>query len=158
LKESVGIVLTQDEATLKEFVRQLEEKWHKLPHPQIAFPRTVNNVGQYSDSNSIFKKGTPIHVRGALMYNKLIRDKNLDKKYQLILEGDKIKFLYLKEPNPLNTNVITFQASIPPEFDIDKYIDYEKMFEKAFLEPLNSLMQCVNWQIKEQATLEGLFG
>ena len=158
LKESVGIVLTQDEATLKEFVRQLEEKWHKLPHPQIAFPRTVNNVGQYSDSNSIFKKGTPIHVRGALMYNKLIRDKNLDKKYQLILEGDKIKFLYLKEPNPLNTNVITFQAFIPPEFDIDKYIDYEKMFEKAFLEPLNSLMQCVNWQIKEQATLEGLFG
>lgn len=158
LKEAVAIVLTKDEETLKQYVKEMEDKWHKLPHPQIAFPRTVNNVGQYSDSNSIFKKGTPIHVRGALLYNKLIRDKNLEKKYQFILEGDKIKFLYLKEPNPLNSHVITFQSEIPPEFGIDKYINYEMMFEKAFLEPLNSLLSCVNWQIKEQATLEGLFG
>ena len=91
-------------------------------------------------------------------YNKLLVDKKLEKTYQKIREGDKIKFLYLKEPNPLNTNVITFQGQIPPEFDLDKYVDYDMMFRKAFLDPLNSLLECVNWQLKEKATLDELFG
>jgi DNA polymerase elongation subunit (family B) len=123
-----------------------------------AFPRTVNGVTQYSDSNTIYKKGTPIHVRGALLFNHLIRTKKLEKQYQFILEGDKIKFLYLKEPNNIGSNVITFNSEIPKEFAVEKYIDYEMMFEKSFLEPLNSLLNCVGWQVKEQATLDGLFG
>ena len=158
LKESVAIVLTENEETLKGFVSRLEKRWHKLPYNEIAFPRTCNGVSQYTDSNSIYKKGTPIHVRGAIMFNYLVNTKNLEKKYQYILEGDKIKFLYLKEPNPLGTNVITFTNQIPEEFGIEKYVDYDLMFEKAFLEPLNSLTNIVGWQIKETATLEGLFG
>lgn len=158
LKDSVGIVLRETEESLKKFVNDLENKWSKMDYREIAFPRTVNGVGQYRDENSIFKKGTPIHVRGALIYNYLVQQKNLDKKYQYILEGDKIKFLYLREPNPLGTNVITFTHMIPPEFNIETYIDYEMMFEKAFLDPLNSLLDSVGWKIKEQATLEGLFG
>lgn len=158
LKDSVGIVLRESEESLKKFVGDLEERWSKLDYREIAFPRTVNGVGQYRDENSIFRKGTPIHVRGALIYNYLVQTKNLDKKYQYILEGDKIKFLYLKEPNPLGTNVITFTHMIPPEFNIENYIDYDMMFEKAFLDPLNSLLDSVGWKIKEQASLEGLFG
>lgn len=158
LKESVGIVLTKDEKTLKEFVADMEKRWYKLHHSEIAFPRTCNGVTQYTDSNTIYKKGTPIHVKGAIVYNYLLASKNLEKKYQYIREGDKIKFLYLKEPNPLGVNVITFTSQIPEEFSIEKYVDYEVMFEKAFLDPLNSLISIVNWQIKEKATLEGLFG
>lgn len=158
LKEAVTIALTKDEATIKKFVSDLEAKWHKLRPEEIAFPRGVNGVKEYSDSNSIFRKGTPIHVRGALIYNHLVRTKELDKKYQYIQEGDKIKFLYLKEPNPLGTHVITFQESLPPEFKIHEYVNYEMMFEKSFIEPLNSLLSCIGWQLKEQATLEGLFG
>ena len=158
LKDAVNIVLTKDEETLKEYVRDLEDKWYKLPYYMIAFPRTVNGVTQYSDSNTIYKKGTPIHVRGALLFNHLIRTKKLEKQYQFILEGDKIKFLYLKEPNNIGSNVITFNSEIPKEFAVEKYIDYEMMFEKSFLEPLNSLLNCVGWQVKEQATLDGLFG
>lgn len=158
LKDSVGIVLRESEESLKKFVSKLEERWSKLDYQDIAFPRTVNGVGKYKDENNIFKKGTPIHVRGALIYNFLIQSKNLDKKYQYILEGDRIKFLYLREPNPLGTNVITFTHIIPPEFNIDEYIDYEMMFEKAFLDPLNSLLDSVGWKLKEQASLEGLFG
>ncbi len=157
LKDCVGIVLTKNESALREFVRNMEEKWHKMSHQDIAFPRTVNNVTQYKDPSSIFRKGTPIHVKGALMYNHLIQTKNLEKKYQLLLEGDKIKFVYMKEPNPLGINVITFQSEIPQEFGLENYINYDLMFEKAFLDPLNSLVECVGWQIKEQATLEGLF-
>ena len=158
LKEAVSIALTKDEETIKKYVSELEHKWNKLDPEEIAFPRSVNGLKEYSDNNSIFKKGTPIHVRGALLYNYLVKTKELDKKYQLIQEGDKIKFLYLREPNVLGTHVITFIESLPAEFKIHEYVDYEKMFEKSFLEPLNSLLSCIGWQIKEQATLEGLFG
>ena len=158
LKEAVGIALTKDEATLRQFVADLESTWHSLDPEDIAFPRGINGLKEYSDPNSIFRKGTPIHVRGALLYNHLITNNGLEKKYQLIQEGDKIKFVYLREPNPLATHVITFAGDIPPEFNLREYIDYDKMFEKSFLEPLNSLLSCIGWQVKETASLEGLFG
>lgn len=157
LKEAVHIVLTKDEQALKDFVADLEKKWLKLPYQDIAFPRTINGVTKYSDSSDVFKKGTPIHVRGALIHNNLIKQKKLQMKYQYILEGDKAKFLYLKEPNSLGSHVITFRGEIPPEFQAERFVDYDTMFEKAFLEPLNSLVNTVGWQVKEQATLEGLF-
>jgi DNA polymerase elongation subunit (family B) len=158
LKEAVSIALTKDEITLRRFVADLEATWHSLEPEDIAFPRGVNGIKDYADSNGIFKKGTPIHVRGALIYNHLVTSKGLEKKYQLIQEGDKIKFLYLREPNPLGTHVITFAGEVPSEFKIREYIDYDKMFEKSFLEPLNSLLSCIGWQVKETASLEGLFG
>jgi DNA polymerase elongation subunit (family B) len=158
LKEAVAIALTKDETTLRKYVVDLEARWHTLDPEDIAFPRGVNGIKEYADSNGIFRKGTPIHVRGALIYNHLVTSKGLEKKYQLIQEGDKIKFLYLREPNPLGTHVITFAGEVPPEFKIREYIDYDKMFEKSFLEPLNSLLSCIGWQVKETASLEGLFG
>lgn len=158
LKEAVTITLTKDESTLRNYVAEMEAKWNKLQPEDIAFPRGVNGIKEYSDSNSIFRKGTPIHVRGALIYNHLVTQKKLEKRYQYIQEGDKIKFLYLKEPNPLGTHVITFAGELPVEFKIHEYVDYDTMFEKSFLEPLNSLLNCIGWQVREQATLEGLFG
>ena len=158
LKEAVNIALTKDEETIKQYVSELEARWHKLNPEEIAFPRGINGLKEYSDSNSIFRKGTPIHVRGALIYNHLVKQAELEKKYQYVQEGDKIKFLYLREPNPLGTHVITFPESLPLEFRIHDYVDYEKMFEKSFLDPLNSLLSCIGWRLKEQATLEGLFG
>ncbi len=157
LKEAVSIVLTKDEETLRAFVNKLESEWRKLEPEEISFPRSVNGLKEYSDKTSIFRKGTPIHVRGALIYNHLIRSRELEKQYQFIQEGDKIKFVYLKEPNPYSTHVITFNSVIPKELRLREYVDYETMFEKSFLEPLNSLLKCVGWNIKEQATLEGLF-
>ena len=158
LKDAVKIVLTRDEKALREFVVNMESTWHKLSYSEIAFPRSVNGVSQYRDKTTIYKKGTPIHVRGALIYNHLVEQKGLEKSYQKIQEGDKIKFLYLREPNPLGTNVITFNNGIPKEFGIEQYVDYEMMFEKAFLDPLNTLVQTVGWELKEKASLKGLFG
>lgn len=157
LKEAVSIALTKDENTIKEFVSNLEAKWNDLNPEDIAFPRSVNGIKEYGDANSIFRKGTPIHVRGALIYNHLIKSKNLEMQFQPIQEGDKIKFLYLKEPNPLGTHVVSFNSTLPKEFKIHSYVDYDTMFEKSFIEPLNSLLSCIGWQLKEQASLEGLF-
>lgn len=158
LKEAVSLALRADEDQLRDYVTDIEKKWSMLDPEEIAFPRGVNGVKEYSDPNSIFRKGTPIHVRGALIYNHLLDAKDLNKKYQKIQEGDKIKFLYLKEPNPLGTHVITFSGQLPPEFKLREYVDYETMFEKSFLEPLNSLLSCIGWKVKEQASLDGLFG
>ena len=157
LKDTVGIVLKGDEPTLRQYVQDLEKRWHDMAPDEIAFPRSVNGMGKYSDSATIYKKGTPIHVAGALLYNYLLDQKKLTNKYQKIQEGDKIKFLYLKEPNIVGSHVITFQGEIPPEFNLAEYIDYDKMLDKSFLEPLNTLVSCVGWKVKQEATLEGLF-
>ena len=158
LKEAVAITLTKDEETLRRYVTDLEAKWHELRPEDIAFPRGINGLKEYSDANSIYKKATPMHVKGALIYNHLVNAKSLTKKYQLIQEGDKIKFLYLREPNPIGSHVISLSGELPAELNLNIYVDYDTMFEKSFLEPLKSLLSCINWQVKEQASLEGLFG
>jgi len=157
LKDSVAIALTKTEEDIKTYVSELETNWVKQKPEDIAFPRSVNGLLEYKDSNNIFKKATPIHVRGALIYNHMIESLRLTKKYQLIGEGDKIKFLYLKEPNPIGTHVISFLSELPVEFNIHKYVDYDRMFEKSFVDPLDSLLSCIGWQLREQASLEGLF-
>jgi DNA polymerase elongation subunit (family B) len=157
LKKAVNIVLTKDQDALRAFVKQAEQEWKKLSIADISFPRGVNGLSNYYDKTTIFKKGTPIHVRGALLYNYLLVEKEITKKYTRIQEGEKIKFCYMKEPNPLGTHVISFVDQLPPEFHAEDYVDYDTMFEKAFLEPLNSLLSCVGWSIKEKASLEDLF-
>jgi DNA polymerase elongation subunit (family B) len=128
-----------------------------LKPEDIAFPRGVNGVEKYTDKARIYKQGTPMHVRGSLLYNHYLKSLKLEKKYELIREGDKIKFLYLKEPNVIGENCIAFVSAIPEEFVLTKFVDYDTMFEKSFLEPLNTILQGLGWNSKPKATLEDLF-
>jgi DNA polymerase elongation subunit (family B) len=98
-----------------------------------------------------------MHVRGALLYNYHLTQKNVTSKYEEVQEGDKIKFLYLKEPNTIRENTIAFVTKLPPEFDVHKYVDYDLMFSKAFLEPMDTIVQSLGWNTEEQASLEDLF-
>lgn len=158
LKEAVRLCLTSDEATLQKFIEETREAFYKMSPEEIAFPRGVNGLEKYTSQSDIYAKGTPMHVRGALMYNHLIKKANLDKKYELIQEGEKIKFLYLKEPNTIRENCIAFLGTMPKELDIHKYIDYKMMFQKAFLDPLNMIVGGIGWSTEPKATLEDLFG
>jgi len=157
LKSAVGICLTGDESALQKFVDDNWQDFKARPVEEISFPRGCNNLIKYGSTADIYQKGTPIQVRGALLYNDLLKKNNLDMKYPLINEGDKIKFVYLKEPNTLGENVIAFSSKVPPEFDLHKYVDYELMFEKAFIEPLNTVAESIGWKPKPVATLEDLF-
>jgi len=157
LKEAVNLALTKTELHLQKFIREFEEEYKTLKAEDIAFPRGVNGVEKYTDKASIYKQSTPMHVRGTLLYNFYLKDKKLDKKYELIQEGDKIKFLYLKEPNTIGENCIAFISSIPEEFQLTQYVDYNTMFEKSFLEPLTTILTGIGWSAKPVATLEGLF-
>ena len=157
LKEAVRLILTSDEKHLQTYIAEAQKQFNTLPVEDIAFPRGCNNLEKYSSTADIYQKGTPIHVRGSLLYNKLLKDKELHLKYEAIQDGDKIKFLYLKEPNSLHENTIAFVTKLPKEFDISKYVDYDLIFQKAFTDPLENILKPLGWNTEPQATLEDLF-
>jgi len=158
LKEAVRLVLTSDEEHLQTYIAEAQKNFKTLSVEEIAFPRGCNNLQKYTSTADVYQKGTPIHVRGSLLYNKLLKDQSLNLKYEKIQEGDKIKFLYLKEPNSLHENTIAFVTKLPKEFGVNKYVDYDLIFQKAFIDPLENILKPLGWNTEPQATLEDLFG
>jgi DNA polymerase elongation subunit (family B) len=157
LKEAVRLILTSDEEHLQSFIEEAKADFNTRTPEEIAFPRGCNNLQKYESTADIYQKGTPIHVRGSLLYNNLMRKHDLKRKYEMIQDGDKIKFLYLKEPNSLHENTIAFIGKLPKEFDLNKYVDYELIFQKAFTDPLENILKPLGWNTEPQATLEDLF-
>ena len=156
IKKALNVIMTKDEKALVEFVEDFRAKFEKLEFEEVAFPRSCKKLSEYQDSSSIYRKSTPIHVRGALVYNHAIKQKKI--KAQAISDGDKIKFCYLKLPNPIKENVISVPLTLPRELGIDKYIDYNTQFEKSFLEFIRSVTEVIGWEIEKKATLENFFG
>tara|TARA_B110001454_G_scaffold136920_1_gene127239 strand:+ start:1484 stop:3925 length:2442 start_codon:yes stop_codon:yes gene_type:complete len=157
LREAVRLILTSDEETLHSYVADAKEDFLSKTAEVIAFPRGCNNMKKYRSTADIYGKGTPIHVRGGLLYNHYLKEHNLNLKYEKIQEGDKIKFLYLKEPNPIKENTIAFITKLPKEFNLQKYVDYELIFQKAFVDPLENILNPLGWHTEPQASLEDLF-
>ena len=142
-------------------IQQLEkfkEKFHALPIEDVCFPRSVKNLSKYTDRQDVYKSGTPIHVRGSLLYNNLLSKHKVGQKYAKIQEGEKIKFVYLKMPNPIRENVIAMVDGLPPEFGLDKYIDRDMMFDKTFKLPLDDIVEKIGWSLEKRNTIEDFFG
>jgi DNA polymerase elongation subunit (family B) len=158
LKEAIRIIMNGDEQTLQRFVSDFRDKFNKLPVEDISFPRSCNGMQKYTDVAKIYAKGTPIAVKGSLLYNEQIKkDKKLGRKYPLIREGEKIKFVYLKTPNPIGNHVFSFPVSLPPELDLHRFVDRKAQFEKSFLEPLNTIVNCIGWSAEKKTNLESFF-
>lgn len=158
IKEAIEIIMNGSESDLVKFIDGFRKEFRSLPVQDISFPRSVNGLKEYKDSAHIFKKGTPIHVKGALVFNNQIESRKLTKQYQLIKEGEKIKFFYLKNPNPFHNNVMAFMSGIPDDLSIQQYIDYDMQFEKSFIEPLKIILDSINWKHEHIETLEDMFG
>ena len=157
LRDSIEVILKGDEKVLQEYIIGFRKEFNNLPVEEIAFPRGVNGMKQYAGS-PIYTKGTPIHVRGALLFNHYIKRKGLEKKHQLIRDGDKIRFVYVKKPNPFNEDVVAFSQELPKEFGLHQFIDYDKQFEKTFLDALDSVIEPLGWSVEEKSSLEDFFG
>jgi DNA polymerase elongation subunit (family B) len=158
LKESIDVIFNGTENDVIDFIEKFREEFKTLPISDIAFPRGVNGLTKYAGSdNRIYGDKTPIHVRGSLIYNHLINKHKLNKKYELIKEGEKIKFIYLKEPNTIQSDIISFTNMIPEEFDIMKFIDYNTQYEKSFVEPLKIILDSIGWKSEHISTLEAFF-
>jgi DNA polymerase elongation subunit (family B) len=160
LRESLVQVFDGTEKTVQLFISDAREEFNKLPISAIAFPRTANSIDEYADSNSIYKKATPIHVRGVLLYNEIVKRKKLQSKYPLINDGDKIKFMYLTMPNPLKENIIAIPADgiLPPDLGLHEYVDYEMQFQKSFINAMDIVLQPIGWTSEETSSLESFFG
>lgn len=157
LKKSVKMALSSDEKTLQAYIAEVKESFMGYSVEDISFPRGCNGLATYRDTNNIYKGGCPKHVRAALLYNHYLKKNGLEDKYPLIGEGDKIRFVSLKKPNPIHEDVIGFPAKLPVEFDLHKYIDYDTQFEKSFLKPLESILNAVDWKAEYQISLEDFF-
>ena len=157
LYEAFKLIISKTNDDLIHFIDEVKRDTRNQEYEYVAFPRGCNGVDKYYHPKEIYQKGTPIHVRGALLYNHLVRKNKVQNKYQMIQEGEKIKFIYLKTPNPAMENVISFFSTIPPEFNLDKYVDYQTQFEKSFLDPLKNVLQCIGWTHEKVVTIGSFF-
>ena len=157
LEEGLKVVMSGTESDVWEFITNARNEFERLPIEEISFPRGVQNVRKYHNAASIYKKGTPIHVRGSLLYNNFLHKYKIEKKYPVIQNGEKIKFCYMKLPNTMNENVISFVSTLPKEFELESYIDYDLQFEKSFVEPLGVIIEKIGWNTEPVSSLESFF-
>ena len=158
MKESIKIMLQGTEDDIHNFIAEFKAEFNSLPPEEISFPRGLNGLKEYSDRVTMYKKGTPIHVKGAILYNHYLQQLGLTKQYPLIQNGEKLKFTYLKQPNPFKDMVISYPVRLPKEFGIHEFIDYDMQFNKAFLEPIKVILDCMGWTTEKSSSLEDFFG
>ena len=161
IKEALKIIINEDSDVLNTFIQDFREEFMRLDPEEIAYPRSVNGLEKFSSSNGMFAKGAPIHCKGAILYNHLLKQKKLTNKYPLIQEGDKIKFVHLRQPNVYTASAFSFITAFPKELDLKDRIDYDRQFTKSFVEPLKFISEKIGWWIDDsygtQGTLDGFF-
>jgi DNA polymerase elongation subunit (family B) len=157
LKDALKIMMNGSEEEVQNFIVDSKRKFKQCSPEEVSFPRSVSDITKYKSSSDIYTKGTPIHCRGALLFNHYIRENKLTNKYSLVQDGEKIKFCYLKIPNPIHENVISFIQDFPKELGLEKYVDYDLQFEKSFIEPLRVIMDSIGWSVEKKNTLEDFF-
>ena len=157
-KELFNILISGTEAETQKFIADFKNRFIALPVEEKAFPRGVSSVREYMDSKTIYKKGTPINSRASILYNHMIKQTHTQNKYEIIKDGEKIKYIHLNPRNPLREDVIGFYTILPHEFGLHQYIDNDKQFEKAFLDPAKIILDAIGWRAEETASLEDFFG
>jgi DNA polymerase elongation subunit (family B) len=158
LTKAINLILTTDQETVIQHIESFRAEFNQMPPQAIAFPRGVKGMDKYADAATLYKKSTPLQVRASLVWNHAIKQLKLTRKYKSIANYDKIKYIHLRVPNPVGENVIAFPDYLPKELDLERFIDYDTQFDKAFLEPLKTILETVGWSHERKATLESLFG
>lgn len=157
MRECLKIILNEDNAAAIKFIDKFRDDFKNYTVSDISSPSGVNGITKNTDEVTMFKSGTSIHCKGAILYNYILKEKGLTKKYPLIQDGEKIKYVLLKQPNPYRNNTIAFLNKLPPELELDEYIDYNAQFERTFIDPMRGLLSCIGWEVEKRSTLESFF-
>ena len=157
MKECISIIMKGAESDLQNEIESFRKTFKELPPEEVSFPRGVNGMTEYADALNIYKKGTPIHVKGALIYNNMIKKLGLEKKYPKIKDGDKLKFTYLKTPNVVADTVISYPMKLPEEFGLHDHVDYDMQFSKTFVEPVQIVIESIGWKAEKKDDLLSFF-
>ena len=158
MKHLFKIIMNGTEDDVITYIDDFRKEFMTLGAEEIFFPRSVRGLEKYHDAAHLHKKGAPVHVKAALLYNKLLKDHKLVNDYPTIKDGEKIKFAYLKKQNTTGGEVIGILNQLPKEFELQEFIDYDKMFSKSFVEPMRVILDAVGWQTEHIASLESFFG
>ena len=116
IKEALNVIMTGSEENTQKYIKDFRQRFEKMSPEEVAFPRGCNNIAKNTSHTTIYGKGCPMHVRGALLYNFYIKKRKLQHKYPVIQEGEKIKYIHLRTPNKINENIISFFQTLPKEF------------------------------------------
>lgn len=157
MKETIALMINGTESDVQEYIKKFKDEFKSLPPEEVSFPRGCNGLKEYADPVMLYRKGTPIQVKGAILYNHYLKKHNLDKKYPLIKEGEKLKYTYLKQPNPFRDIVVSYPGRLPEEFGLSSYIDYDTQFEKTYLDPVKGILKCIGWNHEKVNSLNGFF-
>ncbi len=157
LKDAFSLLMSGTEDEVIDYIEKCRKDFKELPPEDVAFPRSLSDVEKWKSTSTMYEKGCPIHVRGAILYNHYVKKKKLSNKYAAIQNGEKIKFCYLKTPNWMHENVISFIQDFPTELDLEKYVDYDLQFNKSFMEPIKVILDCIGWETERKNTLESFF-
>lgn len=157
-KEAFNLIMSGTNKDIQKFIADFRDEFRSQAPEDVAFPRGVSDLTKSADKKTIYGKSTPIHVRGSLLYNHLLKQHRLNNRLGEIKNGEKIKFVYLTMPNPIRENVISFPDILPKEFDLHRFIDYDTQYEKTFVEPIRLILDAIGWTVEEQSTLESFFG
>ena len=156
-KKIFNVILNEGEKSTQDFVSQFKREFKSLGPEEVSFPRGISDIDKWFDRHHVYKKACPIHVRGALLFNYHVGKKGLVNSYETVKNGEKIKFCYLKTPNPIKENVISYSLNLPKELDLHRFVDYDKMYEKSFVEPIRHILDEIGWDVEPRATLEEFF-
>lgn len=154
IKSTLKVVMTADEMTVQQHIAETRDRLLSLPPADIAFPRSVNNMEKWASTKSVYQKGCPIAVRAALVHNHCVKTNGLENNIPVITSGDKIKFCYMKVPNPVAENVFAFSGDLSPLFGLDQYVDRETQYDKGYLEPIRKILATIGWDVEQRSTLE----
>ena len=157
LKKAFKIVVNGTEDDVIDYIQEFKGQFKSLSAEEVSFPRSVKGLSKYQDSVTIYRKSTPLHVKGSLIYNMMLKKNKLTKKYPIIQEGEKIKYTYLKEPNPSGDSAIAMLTTLPKEFNLEEYIDYDRQFEKSFLDPMKGILEKIGWDYEKKSTIMDFF-
>ena len=160
IKKCIKIIMNDTEQATQDFIKKFRNEFSSLPFEDVAFPRGCklsHDGGMGKVPYKLGEKALPIHVRAALLYNDLLKKKKLDQRFPMIQDGDKIKFCYMRLPNPIRENVFACPGTLPRQLGMDQYIDYDTQYDKAFVEPLKTILDAIGWQVEKTASLEDFF-